>query len=132
VPTLDPFFGIHTGELEIYSGNNRVGDGAFRSFSSFEAEFARRVKFFVPLDFLIKLTDHDPDATSGPCEVTANNQVDGNATYNTGGGTIKFTTHLAAPYDVFSIHRKLLQTKLTLGLGGLRSTQQGMPSRLWR
>jgi hypothetical protein len=95
---LIPFFGTHGDDLKIYVARFPIGAGKFQSFSDFEITFIGSYTAFFqvhPLSLAIKLTDQDPNASSGPCIMTVNDNVDRSATYNTNNRKITFKTRLA-------------------------------------
>jgi hypothetical protein len=43
--TLDPYFGTHDGDLQIYAGVLVIGSGTFTSFKDFQADFTGSYEF---------------------------------------------------------------------------------------
>jgi len=81
---LTAYFGTHDGSQKIYVGIFSVGSGTFTVFSDPEVGFAGSYQAFGQAGSFtidIRLTDDNPAATSGPCEVTLNAQIDSAAQY---------------------------------------------------
>jgi hypothetical protein len=94
---LSAHFGPHTGSLSIFVGFFNVGSGSFVAFSDTEAEFAGSYRTFLTAgDFNIRilLTDDNPNATAGPCEITLNGNVDTTAKYEVHGAKLVIATTL--------------------------------------
>ncbi len=104
--TLDPYFGKHTGACKIYLSSYSVGSGNFQTFTSTQMDFAGSYQVFLisgNFTIEIKLTDNNPAAASGPCEITLNGQTDSAATYQVNGQKLTFTTNLnPTPIDIYA------------------------------
>jgi hypothetical protein len=95
--TLGPYFGTHAGPLKIYVGFFEVGSGTFTKFSGTEVDFAGSYQAFGQagnFSIRIHLTDNNPAATSGPCEVTLNASSDSAAKYEVHGAQLTVATIL--------------------------------------
>jgi hypothetical protein len=103
--TLEPYFGKRTGTLDLYVDSFKIGSGSFTTFSNFEAEITGSYTVFgQPGTFAIaiKLTDNDPVATHGPCEITINGQKDGAGKYQTTNQKLTLATTLnAGTLDIY-------------------------------
>ncbi len=96
--TLDPYFGKHAGQLQIYVSKFPIGNGSFGAFANFQATFTGSYTLFFQqhqLQLAIALTDKDVKAVNGPCELTMNGQVDKKETYQTNNGKMTIRTALA-------------------------------------
>jgi len=107
--TLDPFAGNHSGPMAIwvYSWiNNYVGTGNFTIFDSFHAVFAGKYHYLGysgNINVSLELTDHDPNAPSGPCTISLLGNTDTNASYQVNGQYLTITTILnPAPFNIYA------------------------------
>ena len=102
---LTTYFGPHSGVLRVYVGMFKVGSGEFSSFDDFHAAFSGSYKVFGKsgtLSLDVKLTDQQPDSTSGACEINLNNQTDNSAQYHVGDEKLTLTTKLnQTPIEVY-------------------------------
>lgn len=103
---LEPYFGPHTGPMNIWLGIFQVGSGSFPAFSDFQAQFDGSYSAFGQsgtFNMALSLTDRNAASTSGPCQVTLNNQTDNAATYQVSGPKLIVTTTLNdAPLDIYA------------------------------
>lgn len=117
---LNNFFGSlnynHTYSV-VLRFNINVGTCTYPDFDDFHVHCKGHAQFAFfggDFDVTITLTDRNPNASSGPCSVTANGSTDTNAAYKVngngidistsllGGGTFTFsrdgkTTHISTP-----------------------------------
>jgi hypothetical protein len=94
---LGTYFGTHAGTLKIYVGFFEVGSGTFSVFNDAEVDFAGSYQTFAQsgtFAIRIRLTDNDPAAISGSCEVTLNEDVDDAAKYEVHGAKLTVATTL--------------------------------------
>jgi hypothetical protein len=94
---LSTHFGPHIGSLNIYVGFFNVGSGKFTTFNDTETEFAGSYQIFLTagaFNIRILLTHNNPDATTGPCEITLNESVDTTAKYEVHGEKLMIATTL--------------------------------------
>jgi hypothetical protein len=94
---LGAYFGTHAGSLEMYVGIFQVGSGTFKTFNDAEVDFAGSYQAFGQsgtFTIRIRLTDANPAATSGPCEITLNAKSDAAAKYAVDGTKLTITTKL--------------------------------------
>lgn len=102
---LSPHFGSHAGPMKIWVGFFQIGSGSFSLFSDAEADFAGSYQAFGQAgDFNLRiwLTDGNPSATSGRCEVTLNGNADATAKYEVHGTTLTVATTLnPGPVSVY-------------------------------
>lgn len=102
---LDPYFGTHAGNLNIYLAHFPVGSGSFGTFTDYLVQFAGSYStIFSSGNFAIAigLIDQNPASSSGPCKVTLNSQTDNAAIYSTNGQKLTITTSLnTTPFDFY-------------------------------
>ena len=95
--TLSPHFGAHAGPLKIWVGFFEVGSGTFKVFDDTEASFAGSYEAFGQagtFNLRVRLTDRNPAARSGPCEVMLNGNPDAGAKYEVHGAKLTIATTL--------------------------------------
>jgi len=102
---LGPFFGPHTGQLQIWVGPFDVGSGSFPAFGDYQAQFDGSYSAFgqsSTFKMALSLTDQNAQNTSGPCQVTLNNQTDNAARYQVSAPKLVITTTLNdAPLEIY-------------------------------
>ena len=96
--TLDKYFanGTHSGskehiQVKVVIPFVDVGSGEMIDFDSFKMVFEGEINTAVykgDLDLLVELTDHNEEATSGPCSVTINKAMANKANYHVNGSTL--------------------------------------------
>jgi hypothetical protein len=94
---LGPHFGTHADPLKICVGFFQVGSGTFTVFNDREVDFAGSYQAFGQtgtFTIRIRLTDSNPAAVSGPCEVTLNGSTDVSAKYEVHGAKLTIATTL--------------------------------------
>lgn len=102
---LSAHFGGHAGPMKIWVGFFEVGSGAFTLFNDTEAEFAGSYQAFGQagtFSLSVRLTDHNPPATSGQCEIMLNGDADAAAKYEVHGAKLTVATTLnPTPVSVY-------------------------------